>query len=218
MRRGNYNPLKLKTPNADTLSLRLITKGSKVLELGCSTGYLGKVMKKDLYCKVIGVEINSKMAKRAATFLDKVIDGDIEDEKVLLQIKKEGPYDVVFASAILEHLVYPKKILKKLTPLLKKSGYFVITLPNIAHYTARFSILAGNFNYQDAGLFDKTHLHFYTLSTARELLTAVGLKITQEDYEFFGPKPLSILFRHLPTLFAYQIVLEAHSRKFYANH
>ena len=126
-----------------------------------------------------------------------------------MNITKQGPYDIIFASAIFEHLIHSEIVLRKLSLLLRKDGFFVITLPNIAHYTARLSILRGHFDYQNGGIFDKTHLHFYTLKTAREFLKKNNLTMVKEDYEFFGPRPLSFLFKYFPNIFAYQFVFKA---------
>lgn len=214
-RKKNYNPLHATSPNnIDRLSLQLVERNSTVLELGSSSGYLGTVMRQKLHCKVIGVELDKKAGTIARKSLNHVIIGNIEDQKTLIQIQKNGPYDTIFASAIFEHLVDPDGIIKKLSRMLTKNGFFVVTLPNITHYTARLSILQGNFEYTNGGIFDKTHLHFYTLKTAREFLEKNNLKIIKEEIEFFGPRPFSFLFKFLPNLFAYQVVFKAESQKY----
>ncbi len=203
-----YNPLSLKNPNIDTFSLRFVPANSYVLELGCASGYLGEVMRQKLGCLVIGVEIDSFAAKQAKKKLNKVIEGDIEDPKIFRQIQAQAKYDVIFASAIFEHLIDPQKVIKKLIPLLKKDGLMVVTLPNIAHFSIRLSILMGKFDYQKSGILDATHLHFYTLKTAQELLEKNALQIKEKRFEFFGPKLLSPLFALFPSLFVYQVVFK----------
>ena len=209
MRPENYNPLTLIEPNIDTLSLSLIPENSRVLDLGCNSGYLGNVMRRELGCTVIGVERNKKLATSAKKLLKNVIIGDIENSSTLRKIAQNGPYDLIFASAVLEHLVHPEANVRTLSKQLKRGGSFIITLPNIVHWTARLAILRGNFAYQDAGLFDRTHLHFYTLESARAFLRNCQLNSVHEDFEFFGPKLLSSLFRSFPALFAYQFVFKA---------
>lgn len=209
MRKASYNPFLSKTPSADTISLSFVKPFSKVLELGCSTGYLGNYMRSKKKCFVVGVEIDKKASSKAKKVLNTVIVGDIEDNKVLKQIKKHAPFNLIFTSAILEHLKNPQYVLSELKPYLSKNGFFVITLPNIAHWTARLSIISGNFTYQDAGIFDKTHLHFYTLKSAREFLLKSGLQIIDEKYEFFVPRPLHFIAPIFPNLFAYQIIFLA---------
>lgn len=213
-RPNNYNPLESPRINVDTITLGLIPPKSTVLDVGCGGGYLGKIMQQKLFCKVTGVEINSQDGKIAKKNLHHVIVGNIEDNTIIRKIKTHGPYDIIFASAVFEHLLNPNLTIQKLSNLLAKNGFFIITLPNIAHYTARLSHLRGNFQYTDSGIFDKTHLHFYTQKTSRELLEKNNLKIVDEDFEFFGPRPLSLFFKYLPNLFAYQFIYKSIPKKY----
>ena len=57
--------------------IELIPGGSKVLDVGCSTGCLGKELK-GKGCYVVGVE-PGKSAKEAEKYLDKVLNKRIED-------------------------------------------------------------------------------------------------------------------------------------------
>lgn len=209
MRTNDYNPLQLRVANIDSMSLKLVRPGSKVLELGCSSGYLGALMESKFDCNVIGVELDRKAARIARRRISKVITGNVEDAQIYRKIKQAGPYDIIFASAILEHLVAPDKFLQFLKPQLRQNGYFIITLPNITHWTARLKILRGRFDYEQAGLFDSTHLHFYSLKTATALLTQNDLIINHIQYEYFGPRFLTPFFSYLPNLFAYQFLFRA---------
>ncbi len=208
----------------DDLSIHLVKKNSKVLDLGCNKGNLGKIMTKRLNSKVIGVEINKKNAQLAKTKLEKVIVGNIENKTIQSEIIKNGPYDVIFASAIIEHLVNPSLTIKLLNKSLKSNGFWIITLPNIAHWSARLLILSGNFEYQESGIFDKTHLHFYTFKSAYEfLIQDCNLNIISFDYELtkipilnrffsllpiYGPWTQSLICRRFPNFFAYQFIFK----------
>ncbi|MBI2595315.1 class I SAM-dependent methyltransferase [Candidatus Daviesbacteria bacterium] len=204
----------------------MVTKGSKVLDLGCAEGLLGSSFCK-IGCTVIGVEISQKSARKAKNKINKVITGNIEDVKVFNKIKNLGPYDIVFASSIFEHLVNPQYTAIKLSKLLKKNGFMIITLPNIGHWTARLSILLGKFDYQDSGIFDRTHLHFYTIKTAREFFKESNLTIKEYDYELTEFPILHRLFkllpggsllqfkfyRFFPAFFAYQMMFKVNPTK-----
>lgn len=213
-RTKNYNPLKLPYINADVLTFRLIPEKSKVLDVGCGSGYLGKVMQEELGCTVTGVELDNSAGHKAQRYLNHVIIGNIEDPVTLNQIEQRGPYNIIFASAVFEHLVDPSFVIQKLSQVIAKNGFFIITLPNIAHYTVRFSLLTGHFDYTDSGILDRTHLHFYTQETARALFKNNGLTIVHEDIELFGPKPLSFLFKLCPGFFGYQFVFKAVPKKY----
>lgn len=182
-----YNPFKIYPPNIDGLSLKLVPKNSKVLDLGCGEVRLGELMEKRLRCKVVGVEIDRKKAKTASSKISKIIVGDIEDQNTQNAIFKNGRFDVVFASAILEHLKDPEFVLKILIKSLKtKNSLVIVTLPNIAHWSIRFQLFFGKFNYANSGILDRTHLHLYNLESARKFLKNSNLKIILEDYEIVG--------------------------------
>jgi 2-polyprenyl-3-methyl-5-hydroxy-6-metoxy-1,4-benzoquinol methylase len=94
----------------------------------------------------------------------------------LIEIK-EQKFDVILIGDVLEHMVDPGKVLSELKKFLKPEGKFVISLPNVAHYSVRFGLLKGRWNMTNSGILDKTHLRFFTRVTAIELLTKAGLSI-----------------------------------------
>jgi hypothetical protein len=49
-------------------------------------------------------------------------------------------------------------------------------------------VLKGRFDYADAGVLDRTHLRFFTLSTMEQLLQGAGLKIEVTNPEIHGKK------------------------------
>jgi len=53
---------------------------------------------------------------------------------------------------------------------------FIISLPNVAHIAARLLLLAGRFPQMNRGIFDRTHLHFYTRATAEAMLRDASLQ------------------------------------------
>src|SRR3972149_2203274 len=95
-----FNPDKLDPLNIDRQSVELIPKGTKVLEIGCATGFMGEFLIKNKGGYVVGVELGREEAKEARRRLNKVIEGNIEDTKVLHLINDK--FDVVFASAGIE--------------------------------------------------------------------------------------------------------------------
>ena len=42
-------------------------------------------------------------------------------------------------------------------------------MPNVAHGDVRLSLLHGSFRYRETGLLDRTHIHFFTLESIREI-------------------------------------------------
>ena len=144
----------------------------KVLEFGCSTGYVSKILK-ERGCAVTGIEIDEAAAKTAEAYCERVIVGNIETIDYNKQLSNEK-FDVALFGDILEHLKNPKTILLKVKDFLKERGYIVLSIPNVAHWSTRLDLMCGKFNYQELGILDDTHLRFFTKKTITNLLELCG--------------------------------------------
>jgi len=99
---------------------------------------------------------------------------------------------------VLEHLVDPEKTLLFFTnKYLKIHGHVILALPNIANWQIRLKLMIGKFDYTEIGILDKTHLHFYTFKTAKELASFANLKIISE---FGGSSTFGGMIKKLPFL------------------
>jgi len=199
---GKFDPLKLEPTNIDRLSTALVPRNSKVLELGCATGFMSQYFRRHLNCQVTGVDINPSVKP--------TIIGDLEDKQTQNQIKLAAPYDVVFASAIIEHLKDPEALLQLIKAVLKPQGQLIITAPNVAHWRLRLKLLRGHWDYEDYGLLDKTHLRFFTYFSFQKLIQAAGFKIIAVKIDPAGGfKYFNWLFKYFPNFYAHQICIQA---------
>ena len=153
--------------------VNLVGRDKRVLELGPATGYMSRVFN-ERGCQVVGIEIDAGMAATAAEVCERVVVGDLEQLDLEEELA-EDRFDVIVAADVLEHLKDPLAALDKLKPFLKEEGAFVISVPNIAHGSVRLALLSGIFEYQDIGLLDSTHLHFFTRATFERLLDEAEL-------------------------------------------
>jgi 2-polyprenyl-3-methyl-5-hydroxy-6-metoxy-1,4-benzoquinol methylase len=184
--------------------IELVGSGKRVLDVGCGAGYLSKELKKN-GCYVVGIEIDKEAAEIAKNILDAVIVADVEEIRDIPY--REGFFDVIVFADVLEHLKRPDKVLLKFKSYLSKDGYAVASIPNIANWHYRLSLLFGRFDYEESGILDKTHLRFFTLKTAKGLFESTGYKIVHVDYTGLASK--NRLFRLFPTIFAYQFIIVA---------
>jgi O-antigen biosynthesis protein len=159
--------------NTHAYALAMVGYNKSVLEVGCATGYFTKAMV-ERGCKVVGLELDPGAASRAEAWADRVVVGDIDGGAVWDQVDDES-FDVIVCGDVLEHLRDPLGALRAAVRKLKPDGYVVISLPNVAHGDVRLQLLSGAFRYRDLGLLDRTHIRFFTLETARELLRDAGL-------------------------------------------
>ncbi len=210
-----FDPQKLSIYNIDRQAVENVPPQSLVLDVGCATGFMGSYLKQHKSNRVYGLDIRPEEIKIAKRYLEEVIKGDIVDTKVINEIlekTRHKKFDVILATSVIEHVTDTKQAIRNMINILKPGGLLIITTPNIAHWSTRFSLLFGKFDYTDYGILDHTHLHLFTAETFRKLITNEGLKIEKFaiDAEGGGYPRLSLMLAKLfPNLFAYQMLIVA---------
>jgi 2-polyprenyl-3-methyl-5-hydroxy-6-metoxy-1,4-benzoquinol methylase/GT2 family glycosyltransferase len=165
------------------------TSAQKVLEIGCGTGRLGEALKRRQPCEVVGVELESSAAEKAAARLDRVILGDVERldldfdrESKIENLKSKMRFDCLVCADVLEHLVDPAGFLRRTRSWLTDEAVVVASVPNVRHHSVVGSLIEGNWTYEPAGLLDNTHLHFFTRRDAEEMFVKAGYQIEKLQF------------------------------------
>ena len=167
--------------NADLLRL-MPPDAAVVLEAGCGAGALADAYRRNNpRVTYIGIEKHAEAASsaRSSGRVDRVIEGDLEEvEPEALGLSAEQPsVDCLVFGDVLEHLVDPWATLTRLARLVCKGGQILACIPNVQHYSVIVSLLRGQWDYQDEGLLDKTHLRFFTRSGIHHLFAKAGLRV-----------------------------------------
>jgi len=142
-----------------------------VLDVGAAQGFLGQILQQDRI-QLDAVEPHPIWAEHARAYYQTVYASSIEGAGL-----PAGRYPVVVCADVLEHIVDPVSVLKQLRQAATDDASFIISLPNVAHIAARLLLLAGRFPQMERGIFDRTHLHFYTRATATAMLRDAGLEV-----------------------------------------
>ena len=195
----------------------------RILDVGCAAGYLGKILRQRGHY-VAGIESDATSAKKARVYYDVFHLADIET----FAFPDRQEFDYILFADILEHLRDPAAVLRKAIPALRDTGKLIISVPNVANWIIRLSLLFGNFDSADRGILDKTHLHFFTLRTLTKMMGEVSCRVldvtpttlpVQLVFPFTEGKafaPLHALHYALTaswkTVFAYQFVVTAAPR------
>lgn len=164
-----------------------------------------------------GIEVDADAARYAADYCEEVHVLDLNSPEWITQFS-ENRFEAVLLGDVLEHLVDPTRVLIQIREVLAPTGSLVISLPNIVHWETRVKVLLGRFKYQSCGTLDHTHLRFFTLETARELIESAGCHIVRFHPAVGGRttghlRPIwQMLARMSPGLFAYQFLFEAKGR------
>lgn len=212
-----YDPrIDLRDDNrSHTLLIQLAGHHKNVLDVGCARGYIGQILTHQFNCTMSGVEIDSAAAAQATKSYREVITGNIEDTSIFEKLN-HGPFDIIIFGDVLEHLRQPESVLSASRTLLNANGFALISLPNVVTLRLRLRFLRGRFEYTDQGIMDKTHLRFFTLRTAHELIQQAGYSVEQMHY-VVGPNigrrlaQFKIPRRWLPpTLFATQFIFKVY--------
>jgi GT2 family glycosyltransferase/glycosyltransferase involved in cell wall biosynthesis/2-polyprenyl-3-methyl-5-hydroxy-6-metoxy-1,4-benzoquinol methylase len=159
---------------------RLIRPGSEVLDLGAGPGVLAAYLMEERACYVDGIEydpVSAEQGRRAFRSLW-VADLNLEDPTALVGAAR---YDFIVCADILEHLIAPEVLLRRLAGLLKQDGQLLLSVPNVAHVGLIAELIGGELRYRQEGLLDRTHLRFFTRASLKRLLTECGWRALEID-------------------------------------
>jgi 2-polyprenyl-3-methyl-5-hydroxy-6-metoxy-1,4-benzoquinol methylase len=208
-----YVPLNVHAHSGHAKLLALVGSGKRVLDAGCSSGYLARPLAAR-GCTVVGLELDSAAAEEARAVCEEVLVGDVETMELPFE---PGSFDVVLCGDLIEHLRDPEAFLRRMRPLLRGGGKLVLTTPNVANWAMRLGLLAGRWRYTERGILDRTHTHLFTRATLVETLERAGYRVVELDFTVPLPvarTPTTERIAHAvgslrPQLFAYQFVVAA---------
>ncbi len=163
--------------NSDLLD-RIPATSKFILEVGCGSGALGQAYKTfNPNCRYFGVEMIEAPSKIAETRLDKVWHCNIEDKDSFSQFEGLSNLDAIIYGDVLEHLREPHYIVKKHREWLSPNGIVLACIPNVQHWSVLMNLLTGQWPQTDQGIFDRTHLRWFTRKSLDDLFEAADLKI-----------------------------------------
>lgn len=194
----------------------------RVLDVGAAEGHVARLVRRARPAvELWGIEPDPAPAARLAEVADVVTPW-------LEQVPREEGFDVALLLDVLEHVTDPGSLLEDAVARVRPGGTLLISVPNVAHWSTRGALLAGEFPYAGRGILDRTHVHFFTRRSLRALVAQAGLITEREDgsivpVELALPEALAgvtpawaylrgarrALARALPGLCAYQLLVRA---------
>ncbi len=194
--------------------------GCRVLDIGCAVGYLSEILA-DRGFSVASVDWPGTPHPATVEFSGADLDDGLGPVN--------GPFDYIICADVLEHLRDPLRLLLECREHLAPGGVLLASLPNSGHWYFRWNVLMGRFPQHERGLFDSTHLHFYTwhgwvtlfqragflIDDVQPSTVPVGFAVPKWEGTALarGLERLSFECARLwKTLFAYQFVVGARAR------
>jgi 2-polyprenyl-3-methyl-5-hydroxy-6-metoxy-1,4-benzoquinol methylase len=156
-------------------------RGLRVLDVGCGAATTSREIAKRGN-EVIGIDSAPGAIAIAEDRLSRAICADILDFDAIEAELGDKTFDAIILADELEHLPWPLDLLRGYMRFLAPGGRVLVSLPNVGLWSVRFSLLAGRFQYEDTGVLDRTHLRFFTRSSARRTLEAAGLEVLRTTY------------------------------------
>ncbi len=136
---------------------------SSVLDVGCGSGALGSFLSSRT-ANVDGVEVNDDRADYARQHLKTVVTGEAGPS---IDSALPRSYDVIIFADVLEHVVQPDQVLAWAASKLADDGRIIALIPNSANWKFRRKMMRGDWSYAETGYFDRDHLRFFDVRTAR---------------------------------------------------
>jgi SAM-dependent methyltransferase len=153
---------------------------ARVLDIGCGCGAnASEIRRLAPHAHLVGIEPSAPAAKIAR---DQGFD-EVHETYALdwLRASNAAPFDAVVLSDVLEHIADPVAMLRELSRAeALRDATWVISVPNYAVWYNRVRTLLGRFSYQWSGLFDRTHLRFFTRKSVHELFEYLGFKVIED--------------------------------------
>ena len=218
---GALNPLyqpKFGFESPHTLALGRVRPGSKVLDIGCASGYMARALRQK-GCAVTGID---QYPPPDEAGLAEFVQADLSVSAIPVDA---GAFDSVLALDVIEHLRSPETFVDSLRRYGESGAAptIIVSTGNVAFFITRLMLLFGQFHYGPRGILDLTHTRLFTFATMRKLFEQAGFRV-EEVRGVPAPFSLAIgdgaiarlvlrinrfLIRVSKSVFAYQIFMVA---------
>jgi len=146
---------------------RRAASGVRLLDVGCATGDF-LVAARERGFDVCGVDVAASAVDAAAARGLAVQHGAIADVA-------DGPFDVVHASHVLEHVPDVGEFVRAATALLRPGGVALIEVPN--EFDEALAVLQRVRGRRAPARLDAPHVHYFTATSLLWLLEHAGLRV-----------------------------------------
>lgn len=209
-----------------------ISSKSKVLELGASTGYFSKFLKKR-GCKIVAADYLQQAHDPAKWDTYYQVDfNDIDATSKFFDEINFPSFDLILLMDVIEHLHDLDTFLDLLYKKMTSNQQLILSTANIAFFLTRLSLLFGRFNYGKRGILDLTHHRLHTFNSLKYCLNSHDFIMIEKRGSIppiFHWDKISNPFAKLlvrisgffycwlvkiwPRLFAYQFVIKCRKQK-----
>jgi len=149
----------------DLFDLILSFQPTQVVEFGAYDGAtLTNLSQKHENCLYVAVDNDSMaLSQIQSSDISKIHDDlDQPNNKKYAYLIEEDAVTVVLLLDVLEHLRSPEVFMDWLKENFLSNTVAIISVPNVRNWRTFYELLKGDWPQNEYGLFDRTHLHFFT--------------------------------------------------------
>ena len=161
---------------------KLITKNSKVLDVGCGDGELMKYIYENITNDIRGLELSKDNVQKCIEKGLTVIEGDAEKD---LKQFPESSFDYVVLSQTLQAFLDPEEVINELLRVGKKA---IVTIPNFGYWKVRIHLLFQGTMPITENLpnewYDTPNLHMCTIKDFVNYCKKKNIKINSSNLSF----------------------------------
>lgn len=159
-------------------------RGDSLLDMPCGDGALTEMLKPG-FSRIVGVDASGKHLAEAAKRLPTV-----EFHEALIEdFETDERFGTVTMLNVLEHVVDPVGVLRKVAGFLSDGGVLIVHVPNAVAINRRLAVLMGTLTHcEELSPFDihvAGHRRSYTMSTFLEEFEKAGLRVSATGGVFY---------------------------------
>ena len=163
----------------DELIMQHIDESSRVIDLGCGDGRLLERLRREMNCRVQGVDVERSnlvsVIQRGLPVVAANLDEGLSDFPT-------GSFDFAVLSQTLQQVKDPRQVL---TEMLRVARRALVVVPNFGHWRVRMEVLWRGRTPVTSELpyawHETPNLHFMSMYDFRDLMHSMGLTIVKES-------------------------------------
>ncbi len=152
-------------------------KPQNVVEVGCMRGSLAKAYL-EIHPNSIwhGIDIDEDNIEISKNICTDAVVANVENMTEIDYARYKDSEVWVFGD-VLEHLYNPWELLKKIRLNANRKITIIACIPNSQHWNFQARVNSGMMQYENDGLFDRTHIRFFSRITMIELFETSGYSV-----------------------------------------
>lgn len=167
-------------------------RGTRILELGCADGLMTEILA-DIFDEIVAVDGSEYLIKEAK----KNVKGNVTFYCSLIEeFEPCGKFDTIIMAHLLEHVIDPVLLLKRVKNWLNNGGVILICVPNAISLHRKIGRAMGfirEFTELSEMDIKVEHRRVYSIDTLRKDIQKAGLNIETWGGIFLKPRPSSIM-------------------------